>query len=55
MLEILERKARLHSEAAERNDARWELLVHHTDRVNTIVEEMTPNMDPHHELDRFHA
>ena len=55
MLEILERKAKLHSEAADRIVAHWELLAHRTDRVNTIVEEMTPNMDPQHQLDRFHA
>ena len=55
MLEILERKARLHSEAADRIVTQWELLAHRTDRVNTIVEEMTPNMDPHHHLDRFQA
>ena len=46
MLEILERKERLHSEAADRIVARWMLLAHRSDRVNTIVEEMTPNMDP---------
>ena len=55
MLEILRRKARLHSEAADRIVARWELLAHRTDRINTIVEEMTPHIDPHHELDRFQA
>ena len=55
MLEILEWKARLHSEAAERIVARWELLEHRSDRVNAIVEEMTLNVDPHHELDRFQA
>ena len=55
MLEILERKARLHSEAADRIVARWELLAHRTNRVNTLVEEMTLNVDPHHELDRFQA
>ena len=54
MLEILERKARLHSEAAERIVTRWEFLAHRTERVNTIVEEMTPT-DPHHQLDRFQA
>ena len=54
MLEILERKARLHSEAAERIVTRWELLAHRTDRVNTIVEKMAPT-DPHHQLDRFQA
>ena len=55
MPEILEQKARLHSEAADRIVARWELLAHRTDRVNTIVKEMTPHMDPHHQLDRFQA
>ena len=55
MLEILERKARLHSEAADRIVARWMLLEHRSDRMNTIVEEMTPNMDPRHQLDRFQA
>ena len=34
--------------------ARWVLLEHRTERVNTIVEEMTP-IDPHRQLDRFHA
>ena len=55
MLEILERKARLHSEATDQIVTRWECLVHRSDRVNTIAEEMTPNMDPHHQLDRFQA
>ena len=53
--EILRRKARLHSEAADRIVTRWELLDRRTDRVNTIVNEMTPHIDPHHELDRFQA
>ena len=55
MLEILERKARLHSESADRIVTHWELLAHRSDRVNTIVEEMTLNMYPHHQLDRFQA
>ena len=55
MPEILRRKATLHSEAADRIVTRWELLDRRTDRVNTVVEEMTLNVDPHHELDRFQA
>ena len=54
MPEILRRKATLHSEAADRIVMRWELLDHHTDRVNATVE-MSLNVDPHHELDRFQA
>ena len=55
MPEILRRKAKLHSEAADRIFTRRELLDHRTDRVNAIVEEMSVCVDPHHELDRFQA
>ena len=54
MLEILERKERLHSEAAERIVTRWELMWNRSDRVNTIVKGMAP-IDSTHQLDRFHA
>ena len=53
MPEILRRKAKLHSEAADRIVTRWELLDCRTDRVDAIVEEMSVNVDPHHELDKF--
>ena len=53
MPKTLRRKAKLHSEAADRIVTRWELLDRRTDRVNAVVEEMTLNVDPHHELDRF--
>ena len=55
MWEILERKAKLHSEAADQIVTRWELLDHRTERVDAIVEEMSVPVDPHHELDRFQA
>ena len=55
MPQILRWKARLHSEAADRIVTRWELLDRRTDRVNAVVEEMSLNVDPHHELDRFQA
>ena len=54
MLEILERKERLHSEASERIVTRWELKWSRSHRVNTIVEDMAP-IDPTHQLDRFHT
>ena len=54
MLEILERKERLHSEVAERIVTRWELMWGRSHRVNTIVEDMAP-IDPTRQLDRFHA
>ena len=54
MLEILERKGRLHSEAAERIVTRWELMWIRSDGVNTIVEDMAPT-DSTRQLDRFHA
>ena len=53
MLEILRRKAKLHSEAADRIVTRWELLDRRTERVDAIVEEMSVRVDPHYELDRF--
>ena len=52
MLEILRRKEKLHSEAADRIVTRWD---RGTDSVNAIVEEMSVPVDPHHELDRFQA
>ena len=55
MLEILRRKAQLHAEAADRIVTRWELLDRRTERVDAIVEEMSADVDPRHELDRFHA
>ena len=55
MWEILRRKAKLHSEAADRIVTRWELMDHRTERVDAIVEEMSVPVDPHHELDRFQA
>ena len=55
MWEILERKAQLHSEAADRIVTRWELMDHRTERVDAIVEEMSVPVDRHHELDRFQA
>ena len=55
MLEILRRKAKLHSEAADRIVTRWEMLDRRTTRVDAIMEEMSVCVDPHHELDRFQA
>ena len=55
MWEILRRKAKLHSEAADRIVTRWELMDHRTQRVDAIVEEMSVPVDPQHELDRFQA
>ena len=54
MLEILERKRRLHSEATDQIVTRWELMWARSRRVNAILEDMAP-IDLTHELDRFHA
>ena len=54
MQEFLRRKAQLHAEGVERIVTRWELLEHRTERVDTIVEEMSAGLDPMHQLDRFH-
>ena len=54
MLEFLKRKAQLHAEAEDRIVTRWELLQHRTERVDTIVKEMSTEVDPTRQLDRFH-
>ena len=55
MPKILERKAQLHAEAEDRIVTRWELLDRRTERVDAIVGEMSTDVDPRHELDRFQA
>ena len=55
MLEILRRKAQLHAEAEDRILTRWELLDRRTERVDAIVEEMSADVDPRRELDRFQS
>ena len=54
MLEILERKGRLHSQAAERIVAQWEAMWARSHRVDAIMKDVIP-MDPTHQLDRFHT
>ena len=55
MWEFLKRKAQLHAEAEDRIVTRWEMLQHRTERVDAIVEEMSTDVDPRRELDRFHS
>ena len=55
MLELLRRKAHLHAEAEDRIVTRWELLQHRTERVDAIVGEMSTEVDPTRQLDRFHS
>ena len=55
MLEFLKRKAQLHAEAEDRIVTRWELLSQRTERVDAIVGEMSTDVDPTHQLDRFQA
>ena len=55
MLELLKRKAQLHAEAEDRIVTRWELLDRRTERVDTIVGEMSTDVDPTRQLDRFHS
>ena len=54
MWEFLKRKAQLHAEGEDRI-VKWELLNQRTERVDTIVEEMSMGVDPTHQLDRFHS
>ena len=55
MQEFLNRKTQLHADGVDRIVTRWELLEQRTERVDTIVNEMTTGMDPTHQLDRFHS
>ncbi|MCV6576130.1 MAG: hypothetical protein OIF58_10380, partial [Cohaesibacter sp.] len=55
MLNILKRKSQLHAEAEDRIVTRWELLDRRTERVDAIVEEMSADVDPRRELDRFQS
>ena len=55
MLEFLKRKAQLHAEAEDRIVTRWELLDRRTERVDAIVGEMSTDVDPTRQLDRFHS
>ena len=55
MWEFLKRKAQLHAEGEDRIVTRWELLSQRTERVDAIVEEMSTDVDPTRQLDRFHS
>ena len=55
MQEFLRRKEQLHADGVDRIVTRWELLEQRTERVDTIVNEMSTGMDPTHQLDRFHS
>ena len=55
MQEFLRRKEQLHADGVDRIVTRWELLERRTERVDTIVNEMSAGMDPTHQLDRFHS
>ena len=55
MLELLKRKAQLHAEGEDRILTRWELLSQRTERVDAIVGEMSTDVDPTRQLDRFQA
>ena len=55
MLEFLKRKVQLHAEGEDRIVTRWELLDRRTERVDAIVEEMSTDVDPTRQLDRFHS
>ena len=55
MREFLRRKTQLHADGVDRIVTRWELLEQRTERVDTIVNEMSTGMDPTHQLDRFYS
>ena len=55
MPKILERKAQLHADAGDRIVTRWESLDRRTERVDAIVGEMSTDVDPTRQLDRFQS